>query len=78
MCFCSPGTAALPTSTARSPRATMMPSDTLRMLASSGMASARSILAINAGLCPMDAPATLQSWRASSISVAFLGKLTAT
>ncbi len=78
MCFCKPGTAALPTSTARSPRATMMPSDTLRMLASSGIASARSIFAISAGLCPKAAPATLQSWRASSMSVAFFGKLTAT
>ena len=50
MRFCSAGTAALPTSTARSPRATMMPSLALRMFSSCGMASLRSILAIRAGL----------------------------
>ena len=50
MRFCSAGTAALPTSTARSPRATMMPSLALRMASSWGMASLRSILAIIAGL----------------------------
>ena len=77
MRFCSAGTAALPTSTARSPRATMMPSETRRMFSSSGMASARSILAIRPGLWPAGA-ATWHSWRASSMSVAVFGKLTAT
>ena len=76
--FCSAGTAALPTSTARSPRATMMPSETCRISSRRGMASARSILAIRPGLWPYWAAATLHSWRAISMSVAFLGKLTAT
>ena len=76
--FCSAGTAALPTSTARSPRATMMPSLTRRMASRCGMASARSILAIIIGLWPKGSPATLESWRAISMSVAFLGKDTAT
>ena len=49
MRFCKAGTAALPTSTAKSPRATMMPSLACKMFSSSGMASARSILAINPG-----------------------------
>jgi hypothetical protein len=39
MRFCSAGTAALPTSTARSPRATMMPSLAFRMASRWGMAS---------------------------------------
>ena len=39
MRFCSAGTAALPTSTARSPRATMMPSEALRMASRWGIAS---------------------------------------
>ncbi len=52
MRFCSAGTAALPTSTARSPRATMMPSEASRMSCSAGIASARSILAIIFGLMP--------------------------
>ena len=76
--FCSAGTAALPTSTARSPRATMMPSDTRRISSRRGMASARSIFAISAGRWPYSAAATLHSWRAISMSMAFLGKLTAT
>ena len=61
MCFCSAGTAALPTSTARSPRATMMPSLASRMDSSRGIASARSILAIRNGRWPRPAPATWQS-----------------
>ncbi len=76
--FCSAGTAALPTSTARSPRATMMPSLTLRISSRRGMASARSIFAIRPGLWRNSAAATLHSWRAISMSVAFFGKLTAT
>ena len=75
--FCSAGTAALPTSTARSPRATMMPSLALRICSSTGMASLRSIFAISAGLWRQGSPATLASCRAISMSVAFLGKLTA-
>ena len=78
MRFCSAGTAALPTSTARSPRATMMPSEALRIASSVGIASARSILAISPGLWRHSSPATLHSWRAISMSVAFFGKLTAT
>ncbi len=77
MRFCSAGTAALPTSTARSPRATMMPSLALRMASSWGMASLRSILAISPGRWRQGSPATLASWRAISMSVALLGKLTA-
>ena len=77
MRFCSAGTAAAPTSTARSPRATMMPSLALRMASSCGMASLRSILAISAGLWRCASPATLASWRAISMSVALFGKLTA-
>ena len=42
-----------------------------------GIASVRSILAIIAGLWRCDSPATLASWRAISMSVAFFGKLTA-
>ncbi len=38
----------------------------------------RSILAISAGLWRYSSPATLHSWRAISMSVAFFGKLTAT
>src|SRR5919202_7003854 len=54
--FCSAGTAASPTSTARSPRATMIPSDPRMMSISalSATASARSILAIRNAL-PVDA-----------------------
>ncbi len=77
MRFCSAGTDALPTSTARSPRATMMPSLAFRMDSRLGIASVRSILAIIAGLWRFDSPATLASWRAISMSVAFFGKLTA-
>ena len=77
MRFCSAGTAALPTSMARSPRATMMPSLACRMLSSTGIASLRSILAISAGLWRHGSPATLASWRAISMSVALFGKLTA-
>ncbi|MNT20344.1 hypothetical protein D3C72_1556500 [compost metagenome] len=76
--FCSAGTAAWPTSTARSPRATMMPSETRRMSSRCGMASARSILAIRPGRWRYSAAATMHSWRAISMSVAVLGKLTAT
>src|SRR5260221_98016 len=42
------------------------------------LTSARSILAIRPGLWSYWAAATLHSWRAISMSVAFLGKLTAT
>ena len=77
MRFCSAGTAALPTSTARSPRATMMPSLACRIASSSGMASARSILAIRPGRWPLRA-ASSHSRRASRMSSAFFGKLTAT
>ena len=59
--FCSAGTAALPTSTARSPRATMMPSDAFRIASSAGIASLRSILAIINGLWRHCSPATLPS-----------------
>ena len=55
----------------------MMPSLALRMASSCGMASLRSILAISAGLCRYGSPATFASCRAISMSVAFLGKLTA-
>ena len=75
--FCSAGTAALPTSTARSPRATMIPSDALRIDSSAGIASVRSIFAMRWVLCLYGSPATLASWRAISMSVAFFGKLTA-
>ncbi|MCY1239711.1 hypothetical protein D9M72_525210 [compost metagenome] len=80
MRFCSAGTAALPTSTARSPRATMMPSEACRISSSTPgwMASTRSILAIMRALWPCGWPATAASWRAISMSVAFFGKLTAT
>jgi hypothetical protein len=50
MRFCSAGTAALPTSTARSPRATMMPSLALRMDSRLGMASAALDLGDQPGL----------------------------
>ena len=49
-----------------------------RMASRCGMASARSILAIRPGLWRYSAAATLHNWRAISMSVAFLGKLTAT
>ncbi len=78
MRFCKAGTAALPTSTAKSPRATMMPSLAFKILAKWGIASARSILAIKLALCLNGSPATLHNWRASSMSVALCGKLTAT
>ena len=77
MRFCKAGTVALPTSTAKSPRATMMPSEARKISSKRGIASARSILAISPGLCLYWAAATLASWRAISMSVAFLGKLTA-
>ncbi len=77
MRFCSAGTAALPTSTARSPRATMMPSEARRICSSTGIASLRSILAIRPGRWCQGSPATLASWRAISMSVALFGKLTA-
>ena len=56
----------------------MMPSLASRISSSFGIASARSIFAIKPGLWPKSAAATLQSWRAISMSVAFFGKLTAT
>ena len=78
MRFCSAGTAALPTSTAKSPRATMMPSEARKISSKWGIASKRSILAIKPGLCLNGSAATLHNCRAISMSVAFLGKLTAT
>ena len=75
--FCNAGTVALPTSTARSPRATMMPSLAFKMASRCGIASLRSIFAISPGLWRHGSPATLASWRAISMSVAFFGKLTA-
>ena len=61
MRFCNAGTAALPTSTARSPRATMMPSLANKISCNLGIASARSILAIRPGLWPYSPAATLHS-----------------
>ena len=78
MRFCSAGTAALPTSTARSPRATMMPSAASRISFSSGIASARSILAMICGFTPCFSPAIVASWRAISTSVRFFTNDTAT
>ena len=77
MRFCSAGTVAAPTSTAKSPRATMMPSLAFKMLSSAGIASLRSIFAMSAGLCFQGSPATLANCRAISMSVEFFGKLTA-
>ncbi len=71
--FCSPGTAALPTSTARSPRATMMPSDASMISSRYVMASARSILAISSAR----PPAARSSCRAMYMSSLVLGKDTA-
>jgi hypothetical protein len=71
--FCSPGTAALPTSTARSPRATMIPSDASMISSSAGIASARSIFAIRSP-CPF---AARRSWRAMYMSSLFFGNDTA-
>ena len=78
MRFCSAGTAALPTSTARSPRATMMPSVASRISLSIGIASARSIFAMMSGFTPCFSPAMVASWRAISTSVRFLTNETAT
>ena len=78
MRFCSAGTAASPTSTARSPRATMMPSDASRISRSFGMASARSIFAMICGFMPCFSPAIDVSWRAISTSVRLLTNETAT
>ena len=69
--FCRPGTAALPLH-GRSPAPPMMPSLAFRMFSSSGMASARSILAIRPGRWPSVLD-MFTGWRASSMSVAFLG-----
>ena len=71
--FCSPGTAALPTSTARSPRATMMPSDASMISSSAGIASARSIFAISSAL----PPAARSSCRAMYMSSLLFGNETA-
>ncbi len=77
--FCSAGTAALPTSTAKSPRATMMPSEARKMASRCGMASGALDLGDQAGAVLAGLrTATVHSWRAISMSVAFLGKLTAT
>ena len=77
MRFCKPGTAAFPTSTAKSPRATMMPSEASKISCSKGMASARSILAIICGLCPVASPAITASCLAMIISLGLLGNDTA-
>ena len=68
--FCSAGTAASPTSTARSPRATMMPSEASRISSRLATASVRSILAISSAA----QPAARMSWRAMYMSAALLGK----
>ena len=49
MRFCNAGTAALPTSTAKSPRATIMPSDAKIISSKFSIASTRSIFATNPG-----------------------------
>ena len=73
--FCSAGTEASPTSTARSPRATMMPSEPRMMSisAASPTASARSILAIRNAL----PPAARISSRAMYMSAPLFGNDTA-
>ena len=71
--FCSPGTDAFPTSTARSPRATMMPSDASMISASAPIASARSIFAIRSA----EPPAARINWRAMYMSSLLLGNDTA-
>ncbi len=73
MRFCNPGTAALPTSTARSPRATMMPSDASMISSSAGIASARSIFAISIAR----PPAARISCRAMYMSSLLFGNDTA-
>ena len=79
MRFCSAGTAALPTSTARSPLATIIPSEAAIMPSNTpgSIASARSILAIKRTSCPFFEVCELASSRANSISCAFFGKLMA-
>ena len=73
MRFCSAGTAASPTSTARSPRATMIPSDASRISSSAWIASARSIFAISIDL----PPAARMSSRAMYMSAPLFGNDTA-
>ena len=68
--FCRPGTAASPTSTPKSPRATIMASDASIIDSRLSMASARSILAMMLAV----PPAFLTKVRASSTSSAVLGK----
>ena len=70
MRFCRPGTAASPTSTPKSPRATIIPSLDSMISSRLVMASARSILAIILA----DPPAFLISDFASSTSAADFGK----
>ena len=73
--FCRAGTEASPTSTAKSPRATMMPSqaDMMSMSAFGSTASARSILAMRKA----SPPAACRSCLALCISALDLGKETA-
>ena len=80
MRFCNAGTAALPTSIARSPRATIMPSLCSIMLLSAlgSIASARSTLAmVRTLLTPYLALAASASLRAYAISAPSFGKLIA-
>ena len=71
--FCSAGTFASPTSTAKSPRATIRPSEASRISSKFGMASARSIFAIKSA----SPPALRINSRAIYISALVLGKDTA-
>ena len=75
MRFCSAGTEASPTSTARSPRATMIPSqaDMMSVSALGSTASARSILAMRKA----SPPAACRSRLAIDMSAPDLGKETA-
>ena len=73
MRFCSAGTAASPTSTARSPRATMIPSDAFRISSRLPIASKRSIFAIISARPPL----ARVSSRAMYMSAALLGNDTA-
>ena len=79
MRFCKAGTAALPTSTAKSPRATMMPSDASMISSKFSIASIRSILDTKPGctLMPKAAHSLATASRAMCISAAFFTKLTA-
>ena len=80
MRFCKAGTAGLPTSIAKSPRATMMPSLSAMMLSKAPgmMASARSTFAMVFTLpTPCFVLAASANWRAYAISAPSFGKLIA-